>query len=91
MLLLLLLLPLFYSYACERERVRSYSSFRLIVISVFGDFIARDAFIFLLWSHTSILIYCVLLVWSVCYSQRLCHTDWTTYYVYVFMGPTVCL
>lgn len=49
-----------------------YSSFRLIVISVFGDFIARDAFIFLLWSHTSILIYCVLLVWLVCFLRGYC-------------------
>lgn len=37
-----MLLPLFYSYACER--VRLYSSFRLIVISVFGGFYCSGCF-----------------------------------------------
>lgn len=57
-----------------------------------GDFIARDAFIFLLWSHTSILIYCVLLVWSsVCFL----HGYYTNYGYFVcicFHGSDcVCL
>lgn len=84
-----------YVYVCVFVSSSLYSSFRLIVISVFGDFIARDAFIFLLWSHTSILIYCVLLVWLVCLFAWLLLLllpllHWTTYSTCVFMGPIVC-